>query len=69
MSEQSGGRAVPREPIQMVADKTGASQNAGTITLTFRKSAGGVVSVPVEQAEPENLASMLQRALEAARGG
>ena len=69
MSEQSGGRAVPREPIQMVAEKTGASHDAGSITLSFRNSAGEVVTVQVEKAEAEKLSQMLQRALEAAGAG
>jgi hypothetical protein len=67
VSEQSGGRRVPREPIQMVAEKTGASHDAATVTLTFRHSAGEVVTVQVDQAEAEKLVQMLQRALEAAR--
>jgi hypothetical protein len=66
VSDQSDG-TVPREPIQMVAEKTGASHDAGTITLTFRNSAGEVVSVHVGKAEVEKLLQMLQRALEAAR--
>jgi len=67
VSDQSGGRIVPREPIQMVAERTGASHDAGTITLSFRNSAGEVVTVQVENAEAEKLLQMLQRALEAAR--
>jgi hypothetical protein len=32
LSDQSGGGIVPREPIQMVAEKAGASHDAGAIT-------------------------------------
>jgi transposase-like protein len=66
LSDQFGGRIVPREPIQMVAEKAGASHDAGNVTLSFRNSAGEVVTVVVKKAEAEKLLQMLQRALEAA---
>jgi hypothetical protein len=67
MSDQSGGGIVPREPIQMVAEKAGASHDAGPITLSFRNSAGEVVTIQLDKPEAEKLSGMLQRALEAAR--
>jgi hypothetical protein len=50
----------------MVAEKAGASHDAGNVTLTFRNFAGEVVTVVVEKTEAEELLQMLQRALEAA---